>query len=204
MNSQKKLLTGLKNLDLMILANLNDKDLLSVCNTSKREDEICGDENFWRKRIEVKFPNVGLDVLKQYKGNRSWADYYVHDLVKIARKKPADVLSNAAETGRLDHLIIAISKGADIHENDDRALRWASRYGHLDMVKYLINQGADIYARNDNALAMASYFGHLEIVKYLVKSGANIYARNKEAMRFASENGHLETFIFLKQKLKSL
>ena len=56
MKKQEKLLTGIKNLDLMILAKLDDKDLVSVCNTSKRADEICGDENFWRKRIEVKFP----------------------------------------------------------------------------------------------------------------------------------------------------
>ena len=45
--NQEKLFTGIKNIDLMILAKLDDKDLVSVCSTSKRADEICSDENFW-------------------------------------------------------------------------------------------------------------------------------------------------------------
>ena len=197
MNSQKKLLTGLKNLDLMILANLNDKDLVSVCNTSKRADEICSDEHFWRKRIEVKFPNVGTDVFKKYKGNRTWADYYVHDLVKIARKNPDDALEDAAKNGRLDHLMIAVDRGAYIYVINDAALSLASRNGHLEVVKYLIKSWADIHAWDDAALREASLYGHLEIVKYLIKLGAYIHADDDGALSFASENGHLEIVEYL-------
>ena len=34
-------------------------------------------------------------------------------------------------------------------------------------MKYLVEQGADIHAENDQALRVASYNGYLEIVKYL-------------------------------------
>ena len=64
---QEKLFTGIKNVDLMIIARLDDKDLVSVCRTSKRAKTICNDENFWRNRILVKYPEVGYEIFKQYK-----------------------------------------------------------------------------------------------------------------------------------------
>ena len=36
---------------------------------------------------------------------------------------------------------LLIDKGADIHVEDDYALRWASYDGHLEVVKYLKSKG---------------------------------------------------------------
>ena len=44
---------------------------------------------------------------------------------------------NVSQDGRLDQVIIALKKGANIHANNDYALRLASKDGHLDVVKYL-------------------------------------------------------------------
>ena len=60
-----------------------------------------------------------------------------------------------------------MEKGANIHDDNDEAIRWASFNGHLEVVKFLINKGANIHARNDWALRYASYYDHLEVVKYL-------------------------------------
>jgi ankyrin repeat protein len=43
----------------------------------------------------------------------------------------------------------------------------ASRYGHAEIVKLLLENGADVHAENDSALRWASERGHTEIVKLL-------------------------------------
>ena len=55
-------------------------------------------------------------------------------------------LIEGSENGRLDQVIIALKNGADIHADNDDALRWASKNGHLEVVKYLVENGANIHA----------------------------------------------------------
>ena len=56
----------------------------------------------------------------------------------------------------------------------DNQLIEASEKGDLEQVKELIEQGANIHADNDYALRWASYRGHLDIAKYLIAHKANI------------------------------
>ena len=53
-----------------------------------------------------------------------------------------------------------IENGANIHANDDFALRYAAKNGHLEVVRYLIENGADIHADDDYALRYATVYGH--------------------------------------------
>ena len=39
--------------------------------------------------------------------------------------------------------------GADVHANDDYALRWAARFGHVNTVKVLLDKGAYVHAEDD-------------------------------------------------------
>ena len=115
----------------------------------------------------MKFPMVSQDVLRKYKGDRSWSEYYIKDLRKINPSNAQDYLKNGSKEGRLDHVIIALGLGANINADDDLALRWASEYGHLEVIKYLLEKGANIHAKDDYALRWASKNGHLEVVNYL-------------------------------------
>ena len=72
--------------------------------------------------------------------------------------------------------------------------------GHLEVVVYLVEHGANIHADNDYAIRLASENGHLEVVRYLVEHGADIHANNDYAIRLASENGHLEVVRYLSRK----
>ncbi len=47
----------------------------------------------------------------------------------------------------------------------------ASMYGDLDRVNELVEQGADVHAQEDKALREASNYGHTEVVKYLEEHG---------------------------------
>jgi len=62
-----------------------------------------------------------------------------------------------------------IEAGANVHADNDHALRWASEYGHSEIVKILLSAGADVHANDDMALQWASENGHSEVVKILKK-----------------------------------
>jgi ankyrin repeat protein len=106
-------------------------------------------------------------------------------------------LTKAVKKADLDLVKKLIEQGADIHFNNDRALRSASLNGHLHIVKYLVNKGANIHIYDDEALGDASVNGHLDIVKYLIEQGVDIHANNDGALRNASYNGHLEVVKYL-------
>ena len=161
------MLTGNKDVDMMILSKLNDVDLVNTCQVNKMANEVCNDQKFWLNRILSKFP-INLEVLTKYKGDRSWSDYYI-DLRRITPETAQKYLFNGTIQKRLDHVIIALHEG-DINK-DTNSLIFASMLGYLDMVKYLVEQGVDIHADGpygpDSPLKAATNNRHLDVVEYL-------------------------------------
>lgn len=84
--SYNKVFTGNKNLDLIILGNLDDKDLFNVCIVNKYANNLCQNELFWKNRFIQKFGRKA----SQYKPvNRIWKNHYlkvVSDLSKFSDK----------------------------------------------------------------------------------------------------------------------
>ena len=76
-------------------------------------------------------------------------------------------LWRACYAGDLSEVKRLVAFGADIHAEEDYALRRAAHWGHLEVIKYLVECGADIHADDDYALRSAASYGHLAIVKYL-------------------------------------
>ena len=77
--------------------------------------------------------------------------------------------------------------------NKNEKLIDASNNGHTETVKVLLEHGADVHADDDWALRWASYNGHTETVKVLLEHGADVHARDDYSLRLASDNGHTET-----------
>jgi ankyrin repeat protein len=84
---------------------------------------------------------------------------------------------------------LLLQHGADVHVHGDGALRWASEDGHIAVVQLLIQHGADVHAFDDGALVVASQYGHTAVVQLLIQHGANVHADDDKALRFASRNG---------------
>ncbi len=190
-------LTGNKDVDRKILNNLEDKDLVKFCTVDKKANTLCNDQVFWMNRVFLKFGYVGGDILRKHKGDRSWSEYYIKDLRKINKNNAFDYLRNGSADGRLDHVIISLKNGANIHAYSDLAIRLASQNGHLDVVKYLVENSADINAYSDGALRNSSLHGHLDVVKYLVKNGADIHTKSDYPLRVASLGGYIEIVKYL-------
>ena len=61
------------------------KTLLSLCQTNKRADEICKDENFWKKRTYKNFENINK------RHDMTWRKYYLyrlsHEIISVEIEK---------------------------------------------------------------------------------------------------------------------
>ncbi len=191
------MLSGNKDVDRKILNNLEDEDLVNVCQTNKKAQSLCNDQVFWMNRVFLKFGYVGGDILRKHKNNRTWSEYYIKDLRKINPTNAQEYLISGSKSGKLDHVIISLSNGANIHAKNDYALIEASYHGQIEVVKYLVSNGADIHVDGDISLGIASLGGHLDIIKYLVGLGADIHADDDYALRWASRNGHLDVVKYL-------
>jgi hypothetical protein len=103
----------------------------------------------------------------------------------------------ASENGHRDTVAVLLEHGADVHAQEDYALRWASEIGHRNVVALLLDRGADVHAQEDYALRLASEKGHRDTVAMLLDGGADVHADNDGALRAASVNGHRDVVALL-------
>ncbi len=71
--------TGDFNLDALILNNLNDQDLGSLCQTDSRARDICADDRYWMNRtLHFYGGHLGSanKIREKYLQGRTWKEYY--------------------------------------------------------------------------------------------------------------------------------
>jgi len=121
-------------------------------------------------------------------------------LRKMLAQVEAARLHHAAADGKIEHVKLLISEGADVNEKTtvDTPLHYAVRYGHEDVAKLLIAKGAHLNERNaegDTPLHYAAKYGHKNVAVLLITKGADVNAKNK--------NGDLPTHLALRGHLGS-
>jgi len=99
-------------------------------------------------------------------------------------------LKLASEYGRKKVVELLIKADANIHAENNEALRLSAINGHKKVVELLVKAGANVHADNDYALRWASEYGQEKVVELLIKADANIHAENNEALRWSASNGH--------------
>ena len=146
-------LTGDKNVDLMILDNLDDKSLLSFCLTNQDANRLCSIDSFWRNRLIRKYGNI------QIKTGKTWKQFYL-SILKYWDDDMNEAMINAALGGHQDLVNFFISKGAN---NWNRGMYGAAQGGHKDLVDFFISKGANSWNwGKNNALSG----GHKDLVKF--------------------------------------
>ncbi|KAJ2134188.1 hypothetical protein IW136_004736 [Coemansia sp. RSA 678] len=74
---------------------------------------------------------------------------------------------------------------ANVHDDDDMALRLAAGLGHLHVARLLLDARADIEASDGEPLALAASNGHIDMVRLLIAHGADARAAHSRALRRA-------------------
>ncbi len=169
--------------------NLDLKDLLSFCTTSKHINSLlCRD--IWLYNIKKYFPSLHPGVMNLYRNDRSWKQYYIQDLYRVQSQlyQTVKILLTSSRSGRVDLVICTLDLG--VYAISD-AFIIASIYGQYAVVKLLIEHGVNIKSRNE-AVRYASQYGYYEIVKLLIDSGADIQTENNYAVRWANLNKHYD------------
>jgi len=69
----------------------------------------------------------------------------------------------------------------------------ASYWGHVSCVECLLRHGADVHGDQDCALRCAADQGHDLVVDLLLRAGADVHARSNTARRAAIQKGHVAT-----------
>ena len=99
----KSTFTGIRDLDIEILNRLEDKDLISFCATDKYAKTICDSETFWSRRTIEKYGKyLSLDVMKKFKNNKTWAEYYIQIAKVLNSANPEYEAAKALKTKSFD------------------------------------------------------------------------------------------------------
>jgi hypothetical protein len=72
----------IKDVDLKILSELDDKSLFQTCMTNKYINNICSNEDFWRNRYIKKF---GLEAIKYKPDEKTWKKHYLQVAIDLDR-----------------------------------------------------------------------------------------------------------------------
>ena len=189
-----------KDVNLIIMMELDDKSLFNFCQINKYGKKLCLNEDFWRNRLWKYYGKIYPTE------GQKWKEFYlklVYYIDKYKYEKDDDSFQRVCEAGHLELVKYLISTGlVNPSGGDNYAIRVASANGHLEVIKYLMSTGlVDPSSKDNFAIGTASYNGNLEVVKYLmsIDGGYNIdpSVYDNYPIRWAGENGHLEVVKYL-------
>jgi hypothetical protein len=110
--------TRVKDVDLKILSELEDRELFNVCfQRNKYIHYICKDENFWRKRFIQKYGNVATKYKPE---DRTWKNHYLQVVIDLERfsKSPIALFNYIAWYENLEHSFYQESENKIFHLKD--------------------------------------------------------------------------------------
>ena len=95
--------SGIADVDLKILENLDDKDLFQACSVNKELFRICNKEpSFWKNRFIKKY---GLHASEFKPADRSWKNHYMQVFLYLQKYKsnPIKFLDNIIWRGSVEN-----------------------------------------------------------------------------------------------------
>ena len=151
--------TGIKDVDLKIMMELDDKDLISTCATNKELYRICNvDQSFWRNRYVKQY---GEEAAQYKPEGRSWKNHYMQtyiDLHKFANQ--IDFLGHIAWKENVDKSYFLDYDNTEVRELKS-APEWVMNNIHLLKIPKI-----KVVSFAPNALLLASSDVYENITPY--------------------------------------
>ena len=179
------MLTGNNDVNRKILNELEDKDLVNVCQTNKQAETLCNDQTFWKLRVFNRFGYVGGDVLMKYKGKRSWSEYYIHDLRQFKIFHDKNLLRFIGNRdGKIDMVTVAEHEGA-----------WKHLINMNDIPVYN-HELRDIFGNNYGRLCQSNYNPlSLNDVQKNILVEQDLLDNNPDILVYPNPNTHEDSYI---------
>ncbi len=137
--------TGISELDIGILNELDDVSLTQACRINQYTAELCRDDNLWRRRVEDTY----LDLTPSKRPEETWKDFYT-----LIRKIPNNTerLIKEDRTTLLRHLITKHLIQWNIHDVES-----ALSYGKIDILNMIKSDLVDPTYLNDTDTDIFDY-----------------------------------------------
>lgn len=79
-------MTGIKDVDLKILMEMDDRELLAVCSSpNKYFARICQNDLFWQQRYMKRFASIKREAADHKPVNQTWKQYYLQAVIDLDR-----------------------------------------------------------------------------------------------------------------------
>ncbi len=201
-----------------IAINLGPKEIINLCTTNKKFNNILCKNNYFQKKYGLKYltkdiSRLPINKLGKYNVIQEFSSLE-KDITLIGEKGYDIYLKNnintfntlsslsslnliflaAAKKGHLDIIEYLIPKY--LQSYDYRGFKLAAKNGHLNVIKYLLTDDITVSIKN-NLLVEAASNGHIDIVKYLISKGAQTHYLNDKAMYSALKNQHSDVVKYL-------
>lgn len=178
---QKNLLTGIRDVDRLIIDELSDEDFLNMCSLNRTYAERVCTDDYFRLRTKARFPET-----IPYKVLPTWKNHYLSIVKYIDLLKREYNYDYVPSDENPEYLYIAMEYFTDSNPSNlsiddsqynefsaEEGLLAAIQADDLDIVKYLVDvQRADIDFYDGDPLNIAIQIQSLEIIEYLMEAGA--------------------------------
>lgn len=85
-------------------------------------------------------------------------------------------LVSAVTNRDLEQVLACLGKGADVHYQNDLALRYAVYLGYIDITEALLKRGANVHADDETPLFVAVKAKDAALMDLLIDKGADVRA----------------------------
>jgi hypothetical protein len=185
-------LTGMKDVDLLILSKLDYQTLLSLHFVNKYVYKLLSNESFWKNKLDSLlciFPFL-CDINK-LRGNISNKDLYF--IFSVYTK--LIIVENGKIVAPKGPVIVKPGIIVGTHSfNITQATEMAIAKNYVNVVKYFISEG---FWESNVGLMAAAKAGHRNLVNFFISRGANYW---NNAMVEAAKSGHRELVYFFVDK----
>ncbi len=199
-----------------IAINLGPKEIINLCTTNKKFNNILCKNNYFQKEYGLKYltkdiSRLPINKLGKYNVIQELSflekdigligkgyEIYLNNNINTFnyQKSQSKIFLAAAENGHLDIMEYLMIRYQHLQSYNNKALELAAENGHLNIIKYLLTDNITISIKN-YLLVEAAKNGHLDIVKYLISKGAQTHYLNDKAMYSALKNGHSDVVKYL-------